>query len=607
MRRYMIRFAALLAFLCLMTAGQACAQADIIKGPVDLLWEGNFPETGLSGGVQTADTGFEEYVIAQLKKEKSVIDVSSFKISVEDFVAAYQDVFFTHPELFFVSGSFSYTQDGTYAVGLYPTYLYKGAERTKRTAVYNSAIEEIAGYARQADTTIGRLMLVNDYFCANYEYDESQQNFSPDILFSEKIGVCQSYTLGMCAVLNELGIANSYAISGEKAMNHVWNMVKVGGSWYHLDVTWNDPVPDALLAVYYRNFLLSDKGIANTGHYGWKAAHSADSDRYDDYFWQNLDMAAPVIDDHILYIGYGTGGKQLMLAWDIAQEKEETLFEYTGDNVFCATEKRIYYVESTLQEMDEPGMYAYSDCVYSVNHDGSKRELEYILGEPGTQILRMYLSDGSRLRMFASSYSYYDGNLIEINIYDSLKLTLKPESARVGFGGTLALTPAFKPATLDTPPLTYTSSNAQIVSVDENGLATGHLPGTAVITASYRDLLSAQCEITVQGDRVLILPAETKTIGEEAFVSADTDHVILPEGLREIETRAFASCEDLLYVNIPDSVSSIAADVFEGCGNLTLTGSESSGVGEYAAAQNIPYVVITKGESAEEGGEESID
>lgn len=607
MRRNMIRFAALLVFLCLMTAGQACAQEDIIKGHVDLLWEGNFPETGLSGGIRTADTGFEEYVIAQLKKEKSVIDVSGFKISVEDFVDAYQDVFFTHPELFFVSGSFGYTQDGTYAANLHPTYLYKGAERTKRTAAYNSAVEEIAGYARQADTTIGRLMLANDYFCANFEYDKTLKNYSPDILFSEKIGVCQSYTLGMCAVLNELGIANSYAISGEEAMNHVWNMVKVGGSWYHLDVTWNDPVPDALLAVYYRNFLLSDKGIANTGHYGWKAAHSADSDRYDDYFWQNLDMAAPVIDDHIYYIGYGTGGKQLMLAWDIAQEKEETLFEYTGDNVFCATEKRIYYVESTIQEMDEPGMYAFSDCVYSVDHDGSRKEIEYVTGDPGTQILRMYLEEGGRLRMFASSYSYYDGNLIEINIYDSLKLTLKPESARVGFGGTLALTPVFKPAALDTPPLTYTSSDEQIVSVDKKGVATAHLPGKAVITASYRDLLSAQCEITVQGDRVLILPAGTKEIGEEAFVSVDTDHVVLPEGIGSIGAKAFASCEDLLYVNIPDSVSSIAADAFNGCTSLTLVGGESSMAKEYAEAQGIGYVIVTEGKSAEEGGEESID
>ena len=252
-------------------------------------------------------------------------------------------------------------------------------------------------------------------------------------------------------------------------------------------------------------------------------------------------------------------------------------------------------------------MYAYSDCVYSVNHDGSKRELEYILGEPGTQILRMYLEEGGRLRMFASSYSYYDGNLIEINIYDSLKLTLKPESAQLGFGGTLALTPVFKPAALDTPPLTYTSSNAQIVSVDKQGVATGHLPGKTIITASYSDMISAQCEITVQGDKVLILPAGTKEIGEEAFVSADTDHVILPEGLREIETRAFASCEDLLYVNIPDSVSSIASDAFDGCTSLTLVGGESSMAKEYAEAQGIGYVIVTEGKSAEEGGEESID
>lgn len=593
MRRNMIRFAALLIFLCLMTAGQACAQADIIKGHVDLLWEGNFPETGMPGGVQTADTGFEDYVIAQLKKEKSVIDISSFKISVEDFVAAYQDVFFTHPELFFVSGAFGYTKDGIYAVNLHPTYLYTGAERASRVAAYNSAVEEIADYARQADTTIGRLMLANAYFCANFEYDEPQKNFSPDILFSEKIGVCQSYTLGMCAVLNELGIANSYAISDKNAMNHVWNMVKVGGSWYHLDVTWNDPLPDSALNVHYNNFLLSDRGIAAAGHYDWIAEHSADSDQYDDYLWTDPYLTISVVGDRIFYIGFDENGNQVILTWDIAAEKESVLCGYTGQHVFCATSKRIFYADG--------------DDLFAMNHAGEEHELVYTFSDAQKQILGLFIQNGKIRMAVPIDRSYFDREIVEIDIYDSLKLAFNPADMVLGFGGTKQLIPVAEPEGREMPPLTYVSSNAQIVSVDKQGVVTGHLPGKAVITASYRDLLSAQCEITVQGDRVMILPAGTKTIGEEAFVSANTDHVILPEGLREIETRAFASCEDLLYVNIPDSVSSIASDAFEGCGNLTLTGSESSGVGEYAAAQDIPYVVITKGESAEEGGEESID
>ncbi|OUO24496.1 hypothetical protein B5F87_19835 [Eubacterium sp. An3] len=38
--------------------------------------------------------------------------------------------------------------------------------------------------------------------------------------------------------LNEFGIKNGVMVS-EKA-NHAWNVVRIGGRWYHLDATWGD-------------------------------------------------------------------------------------------------------------------------------------------------------------------------------------------------------------------------------------------------------------------------------------------------------------------------------------------------------------------------------
>ena len=38
--------------------------------------------------------------------------------------------------------------------------------------------------------------------------------------------------------LDRLNIPN-YKISSE---NHIWNLVNVDNNWYHLDLTWDDPV-----------------------------------------------------------------------------------------------------------------------------------------------------------------------------------------------------------------------------------------------------------------------------------------------------------------------------------------------------------------------------
>ena len=57
--------------------------------------------------------------------------------------------------------------------------------------------------------------------------------------------------------------------------NHTWNRIKLGGKWYHVDVTWDDPVPDQLGYAIHTYFLVSDAFLSSTDdgkrpHYGWK-------------------------------------------------------------------------------------------------------------------------------------------------------------------------------------------------------------------------------------------------------------------------------------------------------------------------------------------------
>ena len=42
----------------------------------------------------------------------------------------------------------------------------------------------------------------------------------------------------MAIFLNDLGVVN-YKISNK---NHIWNAVYLNNTWYHLDMTWDDPV-----------------------------------------------------------------------------------------------------------------------------------------------------------------------------------------------------------------------------------------------------------------------------------------------------------------------------------------------------------------------------
>ena len=54
--------------------------------------------------------------------------------------------------------------------------------------------------------------------------------------------------------------ARGYEYSDQLA-GHDWNIVRIDGVYYHLDVTWNASVPDKAGYVRHKCFNISDKTI----------------------------------------------------------------------------------------------------------------------------------------------------------------------------------------------------------------------------------------------------------------------------------------------------------------------------------------------------------
>lgn len=114
-------------------------------------------------------------------------------------------------------------------------------------------------------STRDKLLALHDYIINNTKYDNEHalaiiNNREPDNKYnSHKAvgplingwGVCGGYSDAMAIFLNKLNIPN-YKVSNE---NHIWNLVYVDNKWYHLDLTWDDPVlntnQDTLIHNYF--------------------------------------------------------------------------------------------------------------------------------------------------------------------------------------------------------------------------------------------------------------------------------------------------------------------------------------------------------------------
>lgn len=117
-----------------------------------------------------------------------------------------------------------------------------------------------------------RQKVIHDYIVANVAYDESLSRYSAYNALAEGKAVCQGYALLAYKMLKEAGIENRIISGTARGQNHAWNLVNIRGNWYHMDVTWDDPVPDVAGSVTYGYYNLTDEQI--------RKDHSWDSSLY---------------------------------------------------------------------------------------------------------------------------------------------------------------------------------------------------------------------------------------------------------------------------------------------------------------------------------------
>jgi len=230
-----------------------------------------------------------------IENGRESVDLSRLDMSEEDVVAIFGDVLMSSPEFFYIENSIRYycrfTAAKTTVLQVNFQYKWKGDELARAKTRYKQELSYIVSMIDEGMSEAEKALAVHDYMIASYTYDESMGAFDAYSLLTKRKGVCQAYSLAYAAVLRALGMEAVVAVSHE--MNHAWNMVKVDGKWYHVDLSHDDPAPDRPGRVLHENFLLCDESIGKTKepHYGWQSTEKCDAGDYDGVFRGNITSA----------------------------------------------------------------------------------------------------------------------------------------------------------------------------------------------------------------------------------------------------------------------------------------------------------------------------
>ena len=88
---------------------------------------------------------------------------------------------------------------------------------------------------------------VHDFICENIRYDKLKKAYSHEIIgpLGQGVGVCEGIAKAVKVLLDALGVWCVIAICGnnpEKGIKyrHTWNIVKINGTYYHLDAAFDN-------------------------------------------------------------------------------------------------------------------------------------------------------------------------------------------------------------------------------------------------------------------------------------------------------------------------------------------------------------------------------
>lgn len=463
----------------------------------------SYSQTQIDAVSAMIESGSNEYV-----------DLSKYNIKVSDFqeileiakrksalaMAAYG------------SSTIQYAYNSTYVLKAYVNSYYSYNQFISRYNQIKSAFNKILNSIPSFLSDEEKVLFVHDYLVYNCEYD--YENYLAGTLSADsydmygtlinKNCVCAGYSLTFRAVMDSLGIECEYIVSDE--MNHAWNLVKLHGEWFHIDLTFDDPVfvkpiYDKLGYCGHNYFLKNDSEMLANGHSGWNSNNIVcNSKRYS----------------------------------NIAAGKSDSKTVYNNNNWYYTYNSNIYkgspFSTTTGQKIDvgtgvtllgiykNTFVYVYDGKLYSSDIAGkSVKNLSQELGITGS-VNQLHVNDNGSVK-----YALLGSNkLYTFNLGNNVPVTgvkLNKTSVTLNTGQTVTLIPTILPSDSTDKSVSWSSGNTKVATVSQNGVVTAKGEGTTTITVKTTDgNKTATCKVVVEGPKVSYT-THVQNIGWQNYVS----------------------------------------------------------------------------------------
>ena len=308
--------------------------------------------------------------IATAMVTTGTLDISEYKLTRDEMLTIYEEVFHRGLLPWYADSycDWSSAPDGTITVIRVRDLRERGYSEDK----YERAMAELlAATCHEGMTDLQKILSVHDYIVANTEY-----SYLPNINTGYHALVrgqtkCYGYAQLFLQVMNRLGIPCQIIVCDDTGdgIGHAWNVVEVAGSWYHLDLTWDDPGPDAPGKAEHTYFLKTDKEFRRelNHDFDWYPDIGCNGGTFKaDDLWEYVSSPVIFLDAETAFLRRVQGYHSFLYRANPSTGQEELLYKVQGDSF-----------SGSLYIWSDRIWFNSVEAVYSMNTDGTDIKTEF--------------------------------------------------------------------------------------------------------------------------------------------------------------------------------------------------------------------------------------
>jgi len=421
----------------------------------------------------------------------------------------------------------------------------------------------------------------------NATYDYTYTWYSAEGVLLHGTGVCDSFASAYILLLEEAGVSCRKVVgSSLEGESHAWVLVKLGGEWYHMDPTWDEASSHRFYfglntALITRDHIIDVSASGGSVPETAATAYNYEMNRADGVF-ADLDELTALLEA-------------------LPEDGSEFEFYYTGRLSanelveWCVTHAGAYGVKTVSAEGSSDaafllvGTYETPTAEPEPGPDPEPGEAGFTVTSAGKLIGAFGLTGVVEIPGDAGITSIGE-NAFEG--CDQLTGIIVPGCIQTVADGAFRSCTALETAVFEegvqsigknvfagcgalksiTLPMSVTSIDGNILS--------GLDAEISCHNGSYAMRWAVRYDVDytlINGGTIMYLPGWLEEIKAGAFEGdSSIECVFAGESLTTVGSKAFARCTGLVSINLPQSVTSIADDAFDGCGNVTIYCAEGS-------------------------------